>query len=67
MHTNKRGALAAFVLAVLLAFTMMSGFGCTPNDDEEANPNDVPQQEQVADTGGFVLEDTATVEVQIED
>jgi len=60
-----RGSLPAFLLAALLAFTLMAGFGCTPTDDEDEVIETGQSASDESSSGGFVVEDTAVVEVNI--
>lgn len=66
---TKKRSLFALLLVALLALTLMSAIACTPTGDDP-NTDDPPAQSQstnVPNTGGFTVEDTAVVEVDIDE
>jgi len=66
MQLCKRGFLSAMVLAMMLAFVLMSGYACTPTEEGNAN-GDQQQTATTPNSGGFTLEDEVTVDVDIKD
>jgi len=59
-----RSLLTAVSLAALLSFVLLSGYACTPTD---AGTNDGSQSGSSTGSGGFTLEDSVEVEVDIQD
>ena len=63
-----RGFLSAMVLAALLSFVLLSGYACTPTDAGTGNNGGQQQTDATTpNSGGFTLEDTAVVDVDIQD
>jgi len=70
MQAGKRGTLSALALATLLAFVLMSGIGCTPidaNADDNASTGTGQPSDEQPGSGGFVMEDSVVVEVDIQE
>ena len=65
--SNKKRSIFAFLLVVMLAFTMMFAIACTPTDDEPEASETQSETADVPNTGGFTVEDSVEIEVDIDE
>lgn len=66
---SRKAASSVLALVLVLSIALVSGYGCTPTDsgtEVQVTQTDQTDQTDGVNSGGFVLEDTAVVEVDIE-
>jgi len=70
ISSKRKRSLLALVFSAMLAFSLMGVAACTPTDADTGSDSDTTEQTEQAstpNTGGFTVEDTAVVEVDIKE